>query len=92
MATWLQPSPPEPTRRRPGYRHVIPAVGLVVLLPVAVWHLFGDQTDYSDSVPLHFIWRAPGWLNELPHPVGLVASLMVLAALIWLAVEYWLEY
>lgn len=92
MATWLQPSPPEATRRKPGYRHVIPAVGLVVLLPVAVWHLFGDQTDYSDSDQLYFIWRAPGWLNELAHPIGLVASLAVLGALIWLAVEYWLEY
>lgn len=67
-------------------------MGLVVLLPVAVWHLFGDQTDYSDSVPLYFIWRAPGWLNELAHPIGLISSLMVLAALMWLAVEYWLEY
>ena len=67
-------------------------MGLVVLLPVAVWHLFGDQTDYSDSEQLYFIWRAPGWLNELAHPIGLVASLAVLGALIWLAVEYWLEY
>ena len=79
-------------RRLPGYRHVIPATVLVVLLPVAVWHLFGDQTNYSDSVPLYYIWRAPGWLNELAHPIGLIAALTVLAALIWLAVEYWLEY
>ncbi len=78
--------------RNPPFRHVIPAVLLVALLPVAVWHLFGDQTDYSDSDPLHFIWRAPGWLNELAHPIGLIASLAVLGALIWLAVEYWLEY
>ena len=92
MATWLQPQPNAPTKRRAGYRHVIPATVLVVLLPVAVWHLFGDQTDYSDSEPLYFIWRAPGWLNELAHPIGLVASLVVLGALIWLAVEYWLEY
>ena len=92
MATWIQPSRSEATRRRPAYRHVIPAVGLVVLLPVAVWHLFGDQTEYSESDQPYFIWRAPGWLNELPHPIGLVASLVVLAALIWLAVEYWLEY
>ena len=35
--------------------------------------------------------RAPGWLNELAHPIGLVASLVVLAALLWLAAEYWLE-
>lgn len=92
MATWLQPSPPEATRRKPAYRHVIPAAGLVVLLPVAVWHLFGDQMDYSESEQLYFIWRAPGSLNELAHPIGLVAALAVLAALIWLAVEYWLEY
>ena len=65
---------------------------LVVLLPVAVWHLFGDQTDYSASEQLYFIWRAPGWLNELAHPIGLIAALAVLGALIWLAVEYWLEY
>lgn len=78
--------------RKPPYRHVIPAVLLVVLLPVAVWHLFGDQTDYSESDPLYFIWRAPGWLNELAHPIGLVSSLVVLGALIWMAVEYWLEY
>ena len=78
--------------RNPPYRHVIPAALLVVVLPVAVWHLFGDQTDYSDSEQLYFIWRAPGWLNELAHPIGLVASLVVLGALIWLAVEYWLEY
>ena len=92
MATWLQPQPNAPTKRRAGYRHVIPATVLVVLLPVAVWHLFGDQTDYSDSEPLYFIWRAPGWLNELAHPIGLIAALAVLGALIWLAVEYWLEY
>ncbi|WP_419924361.1 hypothetical protein [Candidatus Poriferisocius sp.] len=74
-------------------RPVIPAALLVVTLPVAVWHLFGDQTDYSDeSLRLYFIWRAPGWLNELAHPIGLVSSLMVVAALIWLAVEYWLEH
>ncbi|WP_419849349.1 hypothetical protein [Candidatus Poriferisocius sp.] len=65
---------------------------LVVVLPVAIWHLFGDQTDYSDDdLRLYFIWRAPGWLNELAHPIGLVASLVVLAALLWLTVEYWLE-
>ncbi len=92
MSTGLQPQPRKATGRRAGYRHVIPAVGLVVLLPVAVWHLFGDQTDYSDSEQLYFIWRAPGWLNELAHPIGLVTSLVVLGALIWLAVEYWLEY
>ena len=92
MSTWLRPSPPEPTSRKPPYRHLIPAVGLVVLLPVAVWHLFGDQTDYSESVPLYYIWRAPEWLNELAHPIGLICSLAVLGALIWLAVEYWLEY
>ncbi len=92
MATRLQPSPPEATRRRPPYRHLVPATVLVVLLPVAVWHLFGDQTDYSDDeLQLFFIWRAPGWLNELAHPIGLVASLVVLAALLWLAAEYWLE-
>ena len=92
MATWLQPPPSEPTRRRPPYRHVIPATVLVVLLPVGIWHLFGDQTDYSDdSLQLYFIWRAPGWLNELAHPIGLVSLLVVLAALIWLAMEYWLE-
>ena len=92
LATWLQPSPPEATRRRPPYRHVIPATVLAVVLPVGVWHLFGDQTDYSDDdLRLYFIWRAPGWLNELAHPIGLVASLVVLAALLWLAVEYWLE-
>ena len=84
--------PPLARGRKPGYRHVIPAVGLVALLPVAVWHLFGDQTDYSDSEQLYFIWRAPGWMNELPHPIGLVSALMVLGTLIWLAVEYWLEY
>lgn len=70
----------------------IPAAVLVVVLPVAVWHLFGDQTDYSESDQLYFIWRAPGWLNDLPHPIGLVSLLTVLAALIWLAVEYWLEH
>jgi hypothetical protein len=64
---------------------------LVVLLPLAIWHLFGDQTDYSDDLQLYFIWRAPGWLNELAHPIGLVASLAALAAAIWLAMEYWLE-
>ena len=67
-------------------------MALVVVLPVAVWHLFGDQTDYSESDQLRFIWRAPGWLNELPHPIGLLSALTVLAALVWLAVEYWLEY
>ena len=78
--------------RKPPFRHVIPAGVLVVVLPVAIWHLFGDQTDYSDdSLQLYFIWRAPGWLNELAHPIGLVASVTALAAAIWLAVEYWLE-
>ena len=66
-----------------------PATLLVVVLPVAIWHLFGDQTDYSESSRLHFIWRAPTWLNELPYPVGLVSLLAVLAALVWLAWEYW---
>ena len=92
MATRLPPRPKEATRRKPAYRHLVPATVLVVLLPVGVWHLFGDQTDYSDDeLRLYFIWRAPGWLNELAHPIGLVASLVVLAALLWLAVEYWLE-
>ncbi len=85
--------PGGPRGRKPAYRPVIPATVLVVTLPVAAWHLFGDQTDYSDdSLRLFFIWRAPGWLNELAHPIGLVVSLVVVAALIWLAVEYWLEH
>ena len=66
-----------------------PATVLVVVLPVAIWDLFGDQTDYSESSRLYFIWRAPTWLNELPFPVGLVSLLAVLAALAWLAWEYW---
>ena len=69
---------------------LIPATVLVVVLPVAIWHLFGDQTNYSDdSAQLYFIWRAPSWLNELPHPIGLISLLTVLAALLWLAWEYW---
>jgi len=65
---------------------VIPAVLLVVVLPVAVWHLFGDQADHSDSSQTHFIWRAPGWLNELAHPIGLVAARTAFAAVLVVAV------
>ena len=67
-----------------------PTVVLVVMQPVAIWHLFGDQTNYSDDSPqLYLVWRAPSWLNELPHPIGLICLLTVLAARLWLAWEYW---
>ena len=46
-------------KRKRGHP-LTPAVLLVVMLPVGIWDLFGDQTNYSDdSAQLYFIWRAP---------------------------------
>ena len=90
LAPWVQPPPIPASHRKPKYRHLIPATLLVVTLPAAIWHLYGDQTRSSeDSSQLYFIWRAPSWLNELPHPMGPVLWLATVAALIWLVWEYW---
>ena len=81
------PSIPE-SPLRPRNRVFIPAAVLVVVLPIAVWHLLGQRDYVSDPV---YSLRAPNWLSELPHPVGLLAVIAVLAAIGWLVVEYWLR-
>lgn len=63
---------------------------LVLVLPVAIWHLRGDQTRYPDAPYLHYILKMPAWLIELPNPIGLISVVTVLAALSWLVAEYWL--
>ncbi|MXZ77294.1 MAG: hypothetical protein F4Z06_03310 [Acidimicrobiia bacterium] len=82
------PSIPEESPRRPRNRVFIPAAVLVVVLPIAVWHLLGQRDYVSDPV---YSLKAPSWLSELPHPVGLLAVTTVLAAIGWLVVEYWLR-
>ena len=85
--------PPPPTSipescQRPRNRAFIPAAVLVVVLPIGVWHLVGQRNYVSDPV---YSLRAPNWLSELPHPVGLIAVTTVLAGIGWLVVEYWLR-
>ena len=61
---------------------------LVVALPIAVWHLRG-QRDYGSDP--EYSLKAPNWLSELPHPVGLLAVIAVLGTFGWLVLEYWLR-
>ena len=91
LAPWLEPQPVPVSARYPKYRHLIPVVLLVLAVPVSYWHLYGDQTEHPESSRLHYIWRAPAWLNDLPHPIGLIVSLSVLAAIGWIVLEYWLQ-
>ena len=66
----------------------IPAAVLVVFLPIAVWHLRGQRDYVSDP---EYSLKAPNWLSELPHPVGLLAVIAVLGAFGWLVLEFWLR-
>ena len=85
-------SPPTRTyEQKVRRRLLIPATVLVLVLPVATWHLRGDQTRYPNELYLHYILKLPAWLIELPYPMGLVSVATVLAALCWLVVEYWLR-
>ena len=67
---------------------MLPSGLLIGALPVATWHLYGDQTLESGDSP---IYTVPDSWVELEHPIGLVSVLAVFAALGWLALEYWLR-
>lgn len=84
------PSIPE-SLQRPRNRAFIPAAVLVVVLPIAVWHLMGYQTVDKELPYQYYSLKAPNWLSDLPHPIGTIAVITVLAALGWLVLEYWLR-
>ena len=81
------PSIPE-SYQKPRNRAFVPAAVLVVVLPTAVWHLRGHRDYVSNPV---YSLKAPSWLSELPHPIGLLAVIAVLGAFGWLVLEYWLR-
>ena len=90
------PPPPKPpsaleSPQTPRNRVFIPATVLVVVLPIAVWHMIGYQTVEAELPYQYHSLKAPNWLSDLPHPIGTIAAITVLAALGWLVVEYWLH-
>ena len=92
-----QSPPPQPPSipescQRPLNRAFIPATVLVVVLPIVIWHLRGPwENPEAYLLEYRHTPTAPNWLNELAHPIGPIAVIVMLAALGWLMAEYWLR-